>query len=98
MPILPDAIKEIVTKFGDPDYGVCNTASNSFVKLVKHGNFYYYFNNKANRTGLLLGDIRQMPIMPNAIRDIVAKFDDSDRNVCITSINSLVELAKHGNL
>jgi len=54
--------------------------------------------NKATRTNLFLDNIRQMPIMSKAISEIVAKFDDPHSNVCHIAINSLVELAKHGEL
>jgi len=50
------------------------------------------------QTKLFLEDICQMAIMSDAIKNIVAKFDDSDHDVCNTAINSLVKLAKHGNL
>ena len=54
--------------------------------------------NRADRTKWILGDICQMPTLPEIIKEIVAKIGDLDHNVCSTAINGFVEMAKHGNL
>jgi len=97
MPIISDAIRDIVAKFGDSDWYVRNTAINCLAQLAKYGN-YCDFYKRPDRTKLIVDDICERPIMSQAIKDIVAKFGDSDWHVRDTAINGLAELAKHGNL
>jgi len=46
---------------------------------------------------LFPGDIQQMPVMPDAIRAIVARLSDSNSNVHNAASSGFIELAKHGH-
>jgi len=53
------------------------------------------------QTGLTcfyVGDIYQMPIMPEVIKELVAKFGDLNDHVRKIASDSLLELAKHSTV
>lgn len=97
LPITSQAITELVARFADSDKYVCMAAMRGFIELAKHGNVYC-FVDPLRGIDLLTDNIRQLPIISDAIKSILAIFAHPDEDVRRSAIDRFTELVKHGKV